>query len=92
MKNRMAVLFLFGVLVVGCKDGEWSKWEALGEPAHVSCYSGGRLIYDGWSTGAITNEGNSDGYFFKDKKTGHLVRISGDCVVIDEPEPKEDAK
>lgn len=69
------------LLLAGCSDGEWGKLAALGDPAHVVCYSGDTMIYDGWSTGKITSEANSDGYFFVDAKTKLLVEVSGNCVI-----------
>lgn len=62
-------------------DASWSKLESLGNPAHVTCYSGGKLIYDGYSTGKVSSESNSDGYYFRDKKDGLLKEVSGNCVI-----------
>lgn len=54
---------------------------ALGSPGHITCYSGGQVIYEGDSTGKILTEEHSDGWFFMDSKTKNLVRVSGDCVI-----------
>jgi hypothetical protein len=68
-------------LLVGCTDAEYAQYEALGCPGHILCYSGGKVIYDGTSTGKIATEHGSDGWFLKDAKTGDLVRVSGSCVI-----------
>lgn len=80
MNTTIVLLCVLGALV-GCTDAHWASMEALGSPAHVICYSGGQVIYDGKSTGKVSPEEKSDGWLFKDAKTGRLVRLSGDCVI-----------
>jgi hypothetical protein len=75
----MNTLFLFTLLA--CSDTQLASWGAVGEPGHVTCYSGGQVIYDGDSTGKIESEQRSDGWLFMDATTKRLVRISGDCVI-----------
>lgn len=76
------VLIALSVLVLtGCTDAEWSKVTSLGSRAHVVCYSGGKEIYNGESTGKILESTDSDGYNFRDAKTKDLVQVTGDCVV-----------
>lgn len=76
---------LFGLVYLlclpGCKDADIVQWTSLGSPAHVTCYSGGEVIYDGNSTGKVSTEKQSDGWFFEDAATRRLVRISGTCVI-----------
>lgn len=81
MKEKLLFL-LVALVLVGCTDGEIAKWGAIGEPGHVTCYSGGVVIYDGDSSGVIATEGQSDGWFWQDAKTRKLIRVSGTCVVI----------
>lgn len=65
-----------------CTDAQTAQWGSYGDEAHVKCYSGGTLIYDGYSTGKIGRaDSGSDGYYFRDKATGRLREISGDCDV-----------
>jgi len=72
---------LFLLALFACTDAERAQRAAYGEPGHVTCYSGGQVIYDGDSTGKILSEQGSDGWLFMDAKTQRLVRVSGDCVV-----------
>lgn len=66
----------------GCTDAQLSHWGALGDEAHIICYSGGKEIFNGYSTGKVGRaESGSDGYYFKDKATGRLREVSGDCNV-----------
>ncbi len=77
----MKKLFFVLTLVVGCTDATSASWGALGEPGNIACYSGGKIIYEGRSTGRIATVQNSDGWEFKDANTGKFVRVSGDCVI-----------
>jgi len=64
-----------------CTDAEMASFGSLGNSAEIKCYSGGKLIYEGYSTGRVSTTQNSDGWEFKDNKTGKFIRVSGDCVV-----------
>jgi hypothetical protein len=77
---KFAVLIV--VFLTGCTDTEKAQWSALGTEGDIVCYSGGKEIYSGRSTGKIATVRNSDGWNFKDKTTGKLIRVSGDCVII----------
>jgi hypothetical protein len=74
-------LLAFIACLAGCSDTTIARISAIGSAGHVTCYSGGHVIYDGNSTGKIENAHASDGYEFKDAATGRLVRVSGDCLV-----------
>lgn len=74
----MITLFM---LLIACSDTDIASFKALGDPGHITCYSGGQVIYDGDSTGKIATVEKSDGWEFMDSKSDRLVRVSGDCVV-----------
>jgi hypothetical protein len=67
--------------LLACTDAERAQRAAYGEPGHIICYSGGKVIYRGNSTGKILSESTSDGWLFMDATTQRLVRVSGDCVI-----------
>lgn len=77
----MKYLLTFTFLLAACTDADMARFGALGDQGHVICYSGGKVIYEGDSTGKIQPEDHSDGWVFKDAKTNKLVRISGDCLI-----------
>ena len=85
MKNWMIALICLVFLGIGCTDARWGKFTALGNPASVLCYSGGKLIYSGKSTGKVVSEASSDGYFFRDAKSGKVMEVSGNCVITYDP-------
>ncbi len=72
---------LFCLMLCGCTDSDLSKIMALGKPGDIVCYSGGRVIYQGRSTGIIQSLEKSDGWEFRDATTHRLVRVSGQCVI-----------
>ena len=74
-------MLLMVVMISGCTDATRSKFFSFGESRTIECYSGGKLIYKGKSSGKISSEANSDGYFFKEAKSGQLIEVSGDCIL-----------
>lgn len=69
------------LMLLGCSDTDLASMKSIGDPGHITCYSGGVVIFEGDSTGKIETETQSDGWKFMDVKTGRLVRVSGDCVI-----------
>ena len=61
----LSIFFLisFFISTTACTDAEWDKYARLGDSAEVMCYSGGTPIFHATSTGKVSNEVNSDGYF-----------------------------
>ena len=85
MKYITLLLILATTVLVGCTDAELGKLSSLGNSATIECWSGGQLIYEGKSSGKVLSEANSDGYFFKDSKTGKFMEVSGNCVITYDP-------
>jgi len=79
--KKLLVLILALSILVGCTDATQAQWQAIGSEGSISCYSGGVVIYSGISSGKIRTEEGSDGWYFNDKATNRLVRVSGDCVI-----------
>lgn len=80
-KNIFALAVATAIFLPGCTDGFMGKMSAYGGSAEISCYSGGKLIYQGTSTGKVTSESSSDGYYFVDSEDDKLKEVSGDCVI-----------
>jgi hypothetical protein len=79
---KMALIAILMMVAAGCTDATRAEFHAYGDPAHVVCWSGGTLVYDGWSTGKVGRAAEgADGYRFKDAKTGAFKEVSGDCNV-----------
>jgi hypothetical protein len=74
MKLLSLFLMSLALLFAGCTD-------ASNGSASVKCYSGNILIYEGESTGIVSNSTESDGYYFIDKKDNLLKEVSGNCII-----------
>jgi hypothetical protein len=83
MRKILAVWILayLTLMLVGCTDAKLKQLTTLGSPGEIKCYSGGKEIYTGKSTGKIATEQGSDGWYFQEAGTNQLVRVSGDCVI-----------
>ena len=75
------LLLLVSVLMAGCTNAKWAQVTSIGSPAEIICYSGGVVFYHGWSTGKVSTEQGSDGWYFQEQGTGRLIRVSGACVI-----------
>lgn len=79
------IVLLCGLtLLSGCKASERAQIFSLGSLHHVVCYSGNITIYDGESAGNVSNEEQSDGWYWKDTRTGKLVEATGPCMIFQE--------
>jgi len=76
-----AALLVAAAPLSGCTDASLAGIAAYGDEARVTCFSGGEVIADEYSTGRVLNAANSDGYEFKSSSTGRLVQFSGDCII-----------
>lgn len=75
-------LIIATLLLSGCTDAAYDAYLGkLNDPAEIKCYSGGKLIYEGRSTGAVKNADQSDGYQFREKGTDNFLEVSGDCIL-----------
>lgn len=81
MKRLIGAFSFLVLLTMGCTDANRSEMFSVGSSFRVTCYSGGKVIWDGNSTGKVLPEAQSDGWYFEDAKTTNLVRVSGDCVI-----------
>ena len=79
--KKAILLISIALIATSCTDAGVSKLFSYGDSAHIKCYSGGEVIYNGYSTGKIKSEEGSDGYYFRDKETKLLMEVSGSCVI-----------
>ena len=79
----MIILLLF--TMNNCKDATIQQFRSLGCKHKIIQYGcDGKIINQWISTGNVSNEENSDGWYFKDSKTGKLVEITGILVIEQE--------
>lgn len=78
---RYVLGIVFVMLLNGCTEAERGKVASFGRDGHVKCYSGGQVIFEANSSGKINSERDTDGWYFVEKETGELYRVSGDCII-----------
>lgn len=64
-----------------CTDTQRAHFGAIGQEGRVSCYSGGSLVFDDFSTGKVQTHEGGAGYEFKSVTTQRLEQVNGACVV-----------
>ena len=83
MKKVIGVAFLAALMGIGgCTDATQAKIGAIGEAHRVILYSGGKQVASWETTGMVRNETDSDGFYFNEKETNALVRVTGDVVIL----------
>ena len=83
--KKYTLITLGLLLLVGCKDSTWAQWHALGAKHRITLYGATGVPIKTWeSTGNVSNEDRSDGWYFKDVSTGKLVEVTGTLVIEQE--------
>lgn len=79
----MRTLFLLASIlaITGCTDATRAHYGQFNDPSHIQCFSGGKVIYDGHSTGIVESNQGEDGVYFKERESGKFVRLYADCVI-----------
>lgn len=83
-KNTMlAILLGIGVITMssGCKDATMAQFQSLGSRHKITLYSGGKVVGTWISTGNVSNESQSDGWYFEDESTHLLVEVAGTMTI-----------
>lgn len=69
-------------VLAGCSSAEIAHVGTWGGSQHIVLYAANGQPIDTWdSDGLVKTENASDGWYFVDKVTGKLVRISGTVVI-----------
>ena len=78
MKRLILALILFS----SCTDASISKIGGYGDEFSVELINcDGSVTYKWISSGKVISENDSDGYYFKDKKTGKLIEVTGTLII-----------
>lgn len=79
--SRLGYVVVCVCALAGCTDGEMSQVTSYGSQHKITVFSGGQAVKSFTSTGKVHTEHASDGWYFRDKATGKLVRVAGTVVV-----------
>ena len=77
MMKKGLILATIAIALAGCKDSQMAQWNAMGKHHLIKQFSGGCIVGEWESTGNVSNEKESDGWYFEDVQTGKLVEVSG---------------
>ena len=83
MKKLILVLSIMAVVALSsCKDATTAQFKALGSHHIITLYGANGTPIKQWeSTGSVSNEANSDGWYFEDVATDKLIEITGTIII-----------
>jgi hypothetical protein len=74
----LASLLVAASTLTACTDADRAQYMALGNRFRVTLYASNGAIIKTWiSSGKVSAEKNSDGWYFMREDTGKLERVSG---------------
>ena len=80
--KKYLLLIIPIVLIASCKDAQTAQLSALGKPHIITQYGCDGKVINKWeSTGGVSNEQNSDGWYFEDAKTHKLIEVTGTVLI-----------
>lgn len=80
----LALVICAGITFYGCTDAQWGQYTSLGNSFDVKLYGcDGVIIAEYTSSGKVSEEQGSDGWFFIDAKTGKFIRLAGTVIVTE---------
>ena len=87
--NLKVIIALIGLLLLisllnGCTSAGRAQLFSVGSHHKITLYSGGIAVRVWHSSGMVSNEERSDGYYFMDDESHKLVRVSGQVVIEQE--------
>ncbi len=88
--KKVFLLVILMITLVSCRDSTMAQYAALGEDSKIELVNADGSVTHTWiSSGKVKTEESSDGYYFMDRVTGKLVRVTGNLIItIAEPEKK----
>ncbi|AXQ69091.1 hypothetical protein HOU02_gp067 [Caulobacter phage CcrBL9] len=81
IKFRIALMALATAGLAACTQAEADYQFNYGKPARITCFSGGFITVDDFSTGKVAKHGDSDGFYYTSQTSGRIQEITGDCSV-----------
>lgn len=78
--KKLVIAITAALALSGCTDAEREALFAYGDEAEITCYSGGKVIFNDTSTGKVVQL-DGDGITFRSKSSRGYVRAYADCIV-----------
>jgi len=87
--KKVFLLVILMITLISCRDSTVAQYAALGEDSKIELVNADGSVTHSWiSSGKVKTEESSDGYYFMDRATEKLVRVTGN-VIITVAEPGE---
>lgn len=83
MKKTIITFLILSVVLISCTDAQFSKATGLNHKFTVKVL-GPDTVITYHSTGKVSNENGSDGYYFTNAATGKLMEVSGTVIIEQE--------
>ena len=81
MRN-IFILFIFVMLFYSCSDAKKAKMGGFGSEFMIEMLNCDGNVSRSWiSTGKVSSEEHSDGYYFMEKGTGKLIEVTGPLII-----------
>lgn len=81
MKKILTLIALSFITLSSCTDGTRAKFESIGSKHKVEIVNGGQIVRTYISTGVVSSELHTDGYYFEDEATHKLTKVSGQVII-----------
>lgn len=81
--KKVVLTVIASLIILACTDAKRAKFGGLGNEFKIEVYSGGIKVKEYISTGKISTEKDSDGYYFLEKSTGKLIEVAGDIIITE---------
>lgn len=82
MKKISFILCLSVLLLASCTDARKARIGGFNDEFSVELVNcEGEVYREYTSTGKVLSEESSDGYYFKDKKSGKLIEVTGNLII-----------
>ena len=83
MKFKIISILTIGLIsIYSCKDATSAQYSALGKEHIITQYGCDGKIINRWtSTGSVSNEEKSDGWYFEDSATHKLIEVTGTILI-----------
>lgn len=81
----MKKIIIIALLFVGCTDADVAQLGGYNAEFKIELVNCDGSVTKEWiSTGKVRTEKESDGYYFMDKSSGKLVRVTGNLIITEE--------
>jgi hypothetical protein len=80
--KKVFLLVILMITLISCRDSTVAQYAALGEDSRIELVNADGSVTHSWiSSGKVKTEESSDGYYFMDRATEKLVRVTGNVII-----------